>query len=247
MLEAQDARTRAQMPLLRARSDLRTRQDHLTHLLGWKEDHPLAIQGKLAVVPLHLDEQALVQRAIAQRTELRVLEQEIKVKEQELLAVKLTNTPSLSLVGNYEFLQRARNDLPENVLSGGVALSWPIFEGGTIIPRLQAATLALQEVRLRRQQLQDSVEMEVKKAVSDLDVAREAHETQLRGVETAEERVRIAEAGLRAGTVSPADMVRMRMELLDARLSEAQLRFEHAMAKAQLEYLVGAAPGQLGS
>ena len=245
LLEAQDARTRAQMPLLRARQDLRTRRDDLSQLLAWEEDRALVIQGHLTVVPLHPDPRALVQRALADRAELRVLAQELKVKEEELLSVKLANTPSVSLVGNYEFVQRARNDLPENVLSGGVALTWPIFEGGTILPRLQAASLAVDAVRLRIQQRRSRIEFEVEKAVGDLAVAAEAHETQQRDVETAGERVRMAAAGAQAGTLPPVGLVRERMALLDARLTEAELRFEHVIARARLEYAVGAAPGHL--
>ena len=75
-------------------------------------------------------------------------------------------------------LQRARNDLPENVLSGGVVLNWPILEGGTIVPRIQAARLAIEEAKLRREQLRANVGLEVRRAVTAVAVAEDAYRTQ---------------------------------------------------------------------
>jgi outer membrane protein TolC len=245
LLEARSARTRAQMPLLRARQDARNQLQRLEHIVGWEEDRPLAVSGRLAVVPLRTDPATLVDRALADRPDLRVLAQELTVKERELRAVQLTNTPSVSLVGNYEFWQRARSDLPENVWSGGVAFNWPIFEGATLLPRLQAARLALEEVTLRQRQLRASIDLEVTRAVSDLQVAADAHQTQQADLETAGERVRMAKAGLETGTTPPVELIRSQMQLLDARLVEADLRFQHAIARARLEYVVGAPPGGL--
>ena len=245
VLEAESADARAQLPLFRVRQDVSTRRDELTQLIGWDADRALAVRGELTVVPVHAETEALVRRALAERADLRLAEQQIAAKERELTAVKLTNTPSLSLVGAYEFVQRARNDLPENVLSGGVVFNWPILEGGTLLPRLQAARLALEEATLRREQLRRRVALDVRTAVAALEAATEAQRTQERAVMTARERVRASEVGLRAGTTAPIGLAREQAYLLDARLTEAHLRLDHVIARARLGYLVGAPPGRL--
>ena len=48
-----------------------------------------------------------------------------------------------------------------------------------------------------------------------------------------------------AGTIAPVDLLGDRMHLLEARLAEADLRFQYEVAKAELEYVVGAPPGGL--
>ena len=245
LLEAESAHTRAQLPLLRAREDVRLRRDTLAHLIGWAEDTPLEIAGALVFAGVQLDADALVKRALADRPDVQLVQQQIAVRERELTAVQLAGTPSLSLVGAYEFVQRARNDLPENVLSGGIVLSWPILEGGTIVPRVQAARLAVEEAMLRREQLRANVGFEVRRAVTAVTVAEDAYRTQQRVVDTARERVRVTEAGVGVGTAAPVALANERLALLDARLAEAQLRFEHVIARARLARAVGAPPGKL--
>jgi outer membrane protein TolC len=238
LLEAETAYTTTRLPLLRARQDARTQRETLAHLMGWPEAEPPAIRGRLAVETLTVDREALVRQALEQRPDVRLVDQDIRVREQEMLAIKLTNTPSVSAVGAYEFVQRARNDLPQNVWSGGVVLSWPIFEGNTLLPRLQAARLALDAASLRREQLRASVALEVR-----LEVSAEAHQTQQAAVATARERERLARVALKAGTMLPVEVANVELELVDARLAETQLRFDRVMARARLGHLVGAPPG----
>jgi outer membrane protein TolC len=245
LLEAESVHTRSQLPVLRARQDVGSRRDGLAYVIGWPPEQPLAIAGTLAFAPVTLDVDDLLARARATRPDVQLAEQQIVVRERELRAVLLTGAPSVSLVGAYEFVQRERNDLPQNVLSGGMALTWPILDGGTILPRVQAARLAVQEAGLRRDRVRRQADLELRKAAAAVTVAGDACRTQQRAVDTARERVRVVEAGVRFGTAAPVDLARARLELLDARLAEAQLRFDHAMAKARLTHLVGAPPGEL--
>jgi outer membrane protein TolC len=245
LLQAEADHARTRIPALRAHAELDHRENLLKDLLGWEPDRPLPVRGELRFHPYTVDLQTLVGQAASRRMDLLALEQQVAVKEREFRAAALANTPTVALTGGYEFLQHQRLDFPDEVLSGGVALTWPLFEGFAQIPRVHQARLALEEVRIRRDRLKSRLAVDAEKAYADLRIAEEAcraHENLLTAVA---ERVQLAETGRGIGARSTPEVASERVALLDARLQGAQLVFEHVIAKAQLDHVVGVPPGEL--
>jgi outer membrane protein TolC len=245
LLEAEAEHTRSVLPHLQARHDLDATLGLLKNRLGWDPARPIAVRGELAYRPYPTDTRALVEQALARRADLRLLEQQRRVKERELRAAWLANTPSLYLSGNYEFFQTQRLDLPENVLYGGVVLSWPIFDGGAQYPRFRQAALGLEELDIRRATLKATVAIEVERAVSDLRLAEQSYLVEERLLATARGTLRATEGGLAAGKSTAPAVARERIVLLNVTARRAELLRDHVLAKARLDQLVGARPGPL--
>jgi outer membrane protein TolC len=243
LAQAEAEHAQAELPRLQAQYDLDDSLRLLKHRMGWEPGRPLAISGVLAFAPARPDVAALTREALANRPDLRLLDGERRVRERELRAAWLANTPSVYLSGNYEFYQTQRLDLPENVLYGGVVLSWPIFDGGAQLPKVRQARLALEELETRRATLAAGVTFDVERAVAEIALAEQRYLVQERVVETVHAAVRAAETGEAVGKVAAPGLARERIALADARAARAALMRDHVLAKARLAELVGHQPG----
>jgi outer membrane protein len=244
VLQAEAEHARTTLPLVRARNERRYREDFLKHLMGWEREQPLPVRGKLAWRRFTLDAEELHRRALSDRLDLRRLDQDIAVRERELRAVLLTNTPTISLTGGYEFLQHERTDLPDEVTTGGVAMTWPFLDGLTQLPRIHEARLAVEEIRIRRQHLKGSIELEVDRAYDDFQVAEQAYLAHEKLMAAAGEQVEMSERSVGTGTVSTPELAEERVRLINARLVGAQLVFDYLMAKSELDRVTGTPPGE---
>src|SRR5262249_1357688 len=95
------------------------------------------------------------------------------------------------------------------------------------------------------EQLRARVGLDVRTAVSDLEVAGEAYRTQERAVETARERQHVIEAGVRAGAAAPIALAGEAEGRPDRRLTGGRLALRPPAPTARLAALVGAPPGHL--
>ena len=235
----------AQLPVLQARNELPYRINSLKRVIGWALDQPLAVRGELAFRPRSTDTAELVHSALQQRADIRELDELVQVRERQLQSVMLTTTPTVSLTGAYEFYQKQRLDLPPQVLSGGLVLSWPLFEGLSLSAKLDEARLAREQAAIQRDERRAALQLDVEKAVADLEVTEAGCRAHHSVLEAARERVRTAEEGFALGHISRIDLARERHALLMARLDDAQARFDHVVTKARLNYLIGAPPEDL--
>jgi outer membrane protein TolC len=244
VLQAEADHARTTLPLVKARNERRYREDFLKHLMGWERELPLPVRGGLAWRPVTVDADELQRRAVAERLDLRRLDQDIAVKERELRAVYLANTPTVNLTGGYEFLQHERTDLPDEVTTGGVTMTWPFLEGWTQLPRINQARLALEEVHIRRRHLKAAIELEVERAYDDFDVAKQAYGAHEKIMAAAGEQVQMSERSVGLGTISTPELAAQRVALINARLIGAQLTFDYLMAKTEIDRVTGAPPGE---
>jgi outer membrane protein len=242
VLEAEADHARTTFPLLKARNDLQHRESLLKHFMGWDRATPLAVRGDLAWRAYAVDLEELRGEATTRQIDLRLLDQEIAIKEREVTSATLLSTPTVNLTGGYEFLQHQRLDFPDQVFSGGVSMTWPLFDGAVQVVRIRQARLALEEARIRRQHLKEAVEIEVENVYAQLKLAEESYLTHEKLMTAVGERTMVAEASREAGSVSSPELAAEQIALLNARLQGVQLVFDYRLAKARLDHTVGREP-----
>jgi outer membrane protein TolC len=124
-------------------------------------------------------------------------------------------------------------------LSVGLQLSWNIFNGFQSSSRLQQAEIQRQRAQTQLEQLRQGVKVEVRRAVRDLENARErmnAQETTVRQAELNYDHVskRVAE-----GEASPIELREASDQLDQSRLNYLQAVHDYVVARSDLETALG--------
>lgn len=124
-------------------------------------------------------------------------------------------------------------------LSVGLQLTWNIFNGFQSSSRLQQAEIQRQRAQTQLEQLRQGVKVEVRRAVRDLENARErvaAQETTVRQAELNYDHVskRVAE-----GEASPIELREASDQLDQSRLNYLQAVHDYVVARSDLETALG--------
>jgi outer membrane protein TolC len=124
-------------------------------------------------------------------------------------------------------------------LSVGLQLTWNIFNGFQSSSRLQQAEIQRRRAQTQLEQLRQAVAVEVRRAVRDLENARErigAQETNVRRAELNYEHVskRVAE-----GVASPVELREASDQLDQSRLNYLRAVYDYVVARSNLETALG--------
>ena len=200
-------------------------------LPGPEDLEPVGSLGSLAR-PL-LDEEALVERALAQRPDLTAVRQERAAAEAEVGLASALAVPDLTLGATYE---RSRDDTRFLV---GVSLPIPFFnrnQGGRAVAGALRTRATVTEEAARQ-----SVQRDVRGAFRALGLAREAVEGFDRDVVgSLGENVSLARESFRAGKISLFDFNLLRRDLVETQLAYLDALAELVEARYALELATGA-------
>jgi outer membrane protein len=200
------------------------------------------MEGQLSIDGCQpLDLECLKNKALAQRPDLRSLELQKKIAEDQVSFARGANFPTLSLEGAY----MAKDEKPQtgglvnNSLFGGVRLSLPIFEGG-----LRRAEVAQAQARERqaRYSLEDGkkgVGIEVESAYLDL-------KTQVGILTSLEDQLTFSRDNYNAvakqfefGLASSLDVLDANTQLVTAERQMADAQFDYQLSLVRLTRSTG--------
>jgi outer membrane protein TolC len=214
--ESQRASGRAQ--LIAARNDRDRAQLELRRALNLALDTPLELSDSLATVaPLeNQNEQAAIDQALRTRPDVRAADLQFAAAEQQAAAVRATRLPTVGVFANdgppglqpQHFL---------NTYTYGIQVRWPLFEGGLRSGQAQEAQAAAREIDVRRRDLRQQIEVEVRSASLDLASAREQVDAAREHERLAEQEVAQARERFRAGVAGNADVITASLSLNAAR------------------------------
>ena len=124
-------------------------------------------------------------------------------------------------------------------LSVGLQLSWNIFNGFQSSSRLQQAEIQRQRARTQLEQLRQSVTVEVRRAVRDLETARERIDAQETNVQRAELNYQHMSERVGEGVARPIELREASEQLDQSRLNYLQAVFDYVAARSDLETALG--------
>ncbi|RMH22824.1 MAG: TolC family protein, partial [Acidobacteria bacterium] len=165
----------------------------------------------------------LVARAVAERPDLRALEQRRRALELEAGAVRASRLPRLE--ARATFTATAGDPFrPDALTQGAIAVAWNPFAAGSRRPQAAALNAERAAVDADLRELRRAVEIEIRDALARLNTARAAVAVRARGVELARETLRIEGERHRAGRATTND-------LLDAEAALRRQQTEHRLAQ----------------
>jgi len=195
--------------------------------------------------PLQYDLDHAVRIALQHRPEVRFLGLQTDLLAQQLAIDQGGKRPSLALVGSYELQWQLPDELrvkDEDLLDSwttGLALSWPLFDGGRTKAQVARTQTVIRQVGTQQQQLADRIFLEVKNSLLDLQEAREKIQAQQQTIAQAERGLSIARVRFESGVATQLEALDAQLALTAARTQHLQAQHDYAVALATLSYATG--------
>lgn len=168
---------------------------------------------------LTITEQEAVDRAVRRRDELAGLEAGIEASDAGVRVATASYLPEVSLALDYGFQGRDLSfGRDRDFWTASLVLSWNLFNGGQDAAARHAAQADAQRLRLRREEAEDLVRLDVRQSYRAARVARDA-------IATAEDRLAAAQRSFELVRRRYEEGLATQVEFLDARttLTSAEL------------------------
>lgn len=153
--------------------------------------------------------------------------------------------PSVSLFGNYEWYNNINHSISESderfksAFALGVNFTWKIFDGGADWASQKQALLESQIAELELVQLEQNIPANLDEAKRNFSYAVLNYNAKAISSRKAEEAVRLAKGGLRAGTRTNTEVLDAVVDWNRARAAVVKSQLEAIQALGQLELAAG--------
>ncbi|MDP3025719.1 MAG: TolC family protein [candidate division Zixibacteria bacterium] len=230
----------AKPPLLQARQTYDLALSSFKNILGLPQEAQIELEGELFFKPIEVELEDATQQALLQRPELKSLDFQKRIAQKGLAIAKAGNKPSLMGIANYDyknpFYSEKRWDTDWNFT---VALSFPLFDGFATRSKVNQARSDLKQLDLGEQDLKEGIKLEVKEAVTSLDLAKETILSQQENVNQAKESLRIAKVQYAQGIITSLEEMDAELALTFAQINYLQALADYLRAQAQYNKAVG--------
>ena len=218
-------------------------ESNLRLILGIGEDININYLEKLSykesdLINMTLEE--LITIALAERSEVIMLEDRKKLAEKQVNLAKAKYSPSLVFGTAYQY-QAFRDDFDFTTddlvksFNSSISLSIPIFSGFATKAKVQQAQIAVKEVDYQAESAIDGIKLEVKAAYFKMKEANENVQTQEKTIEQAKEALRLAELMYSEGASTQLDVLNANVALNQAKMNYQKSLYEYNVALANLK------------
>ncbi|MEO8579802.1 MAG: TolC family protein [Gemmatimonadales bacterium] len=184
------------------------------------------------------DEATLVAQALHNRPDLLAEEQRIQAAKQGLSAIKAERLPSLGLVADDGIIGKNGAKLL-NTYTWGLQVSIPIFDGFKREGRVQEQQSVIKEAEIRRRDLEQQAQADVRGALLDLSGAGEQLDAATERLQLAEQELAQARDRFNAGVAGNADVVNASLALTSSRMLVNDAETLYQLARVALARATG--------
>lgn len=232
--------------MLRARNALNLAKNKFLKSLALPFHTEFVLTDTLQYEPTEAKMEESLAVALLQRPELKQADLQIAVQKESIHATAGALYPTLSAIGTWEGGNASRfsfggTDWDQGWYVGAM-LSFPLFEGMKTKGKLVQERAKLRQLDFRKQDLLQTVELEVKQSILSLDDAAEFVESQKENVRQAQEGLRLADVRYANDMATELDVLDARLALTQARNNHAQAVYSHMLARLALKKAMGVIP-----
>lgn len=182
----------------------------------------------------------LAVRALKARPDYQGALENYNATESEVTAAKSNYYPTVSLSSSYSRSgDNVQLSLKNSYLSWGASLSWTLFDGFRTNQGVQAALASKRNAEITLAQTERSINVDVKKALLDLEASRKSYESSQKGLISAGEDRKIAEERYNLGAGTLLDLLTANASYVNAQANKVNSVYDFLTAKYNLEYAVG--------
>lgn len=210
-------------------------------ILGRPVNTVVVLDGALVYNHTEADERAAINNALANRIEIRQVQNRERMVQLQKDLAAAANRPNLNAFGSWELKNGYQPNMDE--LRGGwtfgLMLSFPLFDGFKSRSQVRQANANLNSIRLEYEQQRQVIETEVKQALLDIQSAWQKIEISKLTVTQAEKALKIADARYQKGLIDTLDILNSQSVLSNARLNLLQSAYNFNMSIYNLEKSIG--------
>jgi cobalt-zinc-cadmium efflux system outer membrane protein len=223
------ARARASSEVLSGEAELNETMGELRILLGMQAEEPLAVRGEMDRRPAY-ELSTLVEQA-ARRPDIRALAAQIEQADADIRVGKTFQRPALDVGVRYKEEENAK------VVLGGLAVSLPVFDRGQgVTAEARARALRL---RMEHDALRQAVETEVRTGFDVYQQRLEAVSALRVALPSLSESEDLVAKSYEAGQINLVDVLLVRRDVLETRISYIDRLLDAAVAEIRLEASAG--------
>ena len=181
--------------------------------------------------------------ALSRRPDLRSLELAADIYDKKIKLARSENLPQLALVGNYLLTNPSVFNGFEKKFKGmfniGVTLSAPLFRWGEGRNKVRAAKAQAAAARYQLDEAREKVELQVNQASFRVTEANKAFARAVKNCERAEENLRTAGVGFKAGVIPTSDMLEAQTAWVSAQSEMVDAAIDVRLTQVYLQKSLG--------
>lgn len=227
----------SELDQLTASNNVELARETLRNALGLNGPLGFNIADTLDVTAVNIDEQTALSTAYSQRPELRSIDEQRNAVQLNVEALKRDYLPSVTGSGSYTW--SGSEDPLQDSWAIGAAINLSLFNGGLTTAQIGEQRARLSELDYNRQTMEQSIALEVRQAVINLNQARQKIEVSRAGRDEARENLEIALGRYRGGVGNIIELTDAQTSSTTADATYVQALYEHQIALASLEKAMG--------
>jgi outer membrane protein len=229
-----------QQELVSARNHLALANAELNLIMEVTAGHPYQLIDQMAEHswPATTLPQA-EERALQQRSDLKEVADEVKAQDAGLHAARSSFGPRLNVFADSELDNVSPFANGSNNWAAGAELQFDLFSGGQKSASVARARANLDRMNAWKQEAEDAIRLDVRRAYYDFDSARQMLEVTKTAIAQAEEGLRIVTNRYGAGMTTITDLLRAEDATRAARTNYWQSVYRYIISYASLKLATG--------
>ncbi len=238
LLQAEVMLSDAKQRLLTIKNRRATTASRLNTILARPITAVFQVVDVTASIPEDMQLEKAWETALQERSELKILDHEMRILHLHETAIKSEYYPSLFAQGGYNFTEN-RYQFPEGNWSLILGLNLDLFSGGRTKAELSKVVYRQDQLREEKSKLIDDIKFEVEKSYFDLKNSLEKIQVTKDAASQAEENLRIHKIRYEEGIGTSTDVVDAITLLSSAETNYCRAVYELKRAHADLLYAMG--------
>ncbi|MBT8270940.1 MAG: TolC family protein, partial [Bacteroidia bacterium] len=194
---------------------------------------------------MQLNKAELKEKLLSNNVDLLQIEKNLEIGDLTIKTNKSSYLPTIGLNGSYGWNKSNNNPasflsvVTSTGLSGGLSLSWDLFDGGRTMTLVRNARLDLENQKLIKQQNLLDIERNFNNAWDDYQNKIDIYEVELNNIETASNNFERTEEKFKIGQVTSIEFRQAQLNLLSAEILKNQAKYDAKLAELVLLQLSG--------
>ncbi|WP_420571155.1 TolC family protein [Kordia sp.] len=216
----------------------------LNVILGNKLTQDFNVDTNISFL-FQLNKDDLWAKTKANNVSILQVEKNINISSLDIKSNRSQYLPTIGLIGSYGW-NRNNNNAASFVavstntgLSGGLNLTWNLFDGGSTITRVKNAKIALENQQLQKEQTLIDLERNFNNAWDDYQNKVLIFQLQEENIKTAQNNFDRSKEKFKIGQVNSIEFRQAQINLLNAELSRNQAKYNAKLAELVILQLSG--------